>query len=248
MDTTKVLSFGTLPEIYLQGNEKENGKLLRSYAGNYLKEEIKAEALVRNLDSFARFFLEVQSFVGDFVDYTKLAKRAKISRHAIPRYFEILEDTLVGYRINSFTTQNHSTSLDLIKHPKFYLFDNGVYNGLLGNFSPSSDRIGKLAEQLIFTQILHSAWSKDLPIRISSFRTRNGIEVDFVVELEQKLYCIEVRSSSHLTGDDREGLEYFDKEIPQTKKLFVFHLGKEERKMQKIWSLPWQKGIQELGL
>jgi predicted AAA+ superfamily ATPase len=103
MDGQKALTYGTLPEPYLNKSEKENNQLLRSYAGNYLKEEIKAESLVRNLDSFARFFVEVTACVAGFVDYTKLATKAKISRHAIPRYFKILEDTLVGNRLNYFS-------------------------------------------------------------------------------------------------------------------------------------------------
>jgi len=246
MDTQKALSFGTMPEPYLNKSEKENKQLLRSYAGNYLKEEIKAESLVRNLDSFARFFLDVSSLVAEFVDFTKLAQRAKISRHAIPRYFEILEDTLIGYRLNCFHSDDHD--LDLIKHPKFYLFDNGVYNGLLENFIASSDRIGKLSEQLVFSQLLHSAWAKDQSIKLSSFRTRAGVEVDFIAEYDQELFGIEVKTNDQVMSRDLEGLRFFDKEVQRKKKLFVFHMGKEEKKSGTVWILPWQKGLQEMGL
>jgi len=185
MNTRKILEFGALPEMYLSNDEMEKKRVLKSYAANYIKEEIKAEALVRNLDSFARFFSECIKHIGQFIDHTKLAKHSKISRHAIPRYFEILEDTLVGKRI--FPLKEDYQSLDLIKHPKFYFFDNGVYNGILGNFTASSDRIGALSEQLVFTQILHSAWARELDITISSFRTRSGTEVDFIVEIEKAI-------------------------------------------------------------
>ncbi|MGZ3797763.1 MAG: ATP-binding protein, partial [Pseudobdellovibrionaceae bacterium] len=102
MDTEQALSYGCLPEVYLSKKNKDNEKLLRSYAANYLKEEIKAEALTRNLESFARFFQECTHVAGHFVDFTKMAKKSKISRHACPRYFEILEDTLVGNRVYPF--------------------------------------------------------------------------------------------------------------------------------------------------
>ncbi len=246
MDTSKVLSFGSLPEIYLSKNENENKKILRSYAGNYLKEEIRAEALVRNLDSFSRFFNETSSYVAEFVDFTKMSTRAKISRHAIPRYFEILEDTLVGDRLNYFNSIDHG--IDLIKHPKFYFFDNGVYNALLSNFTASLDRMGKLSEQLVFSQIKHSSWAQDKEIRISSFRTRAGVEVDFIIEIEQSLYAIEVKTNEHIISDDLVGLQFFDKAISPKKKLFVFHMGKNEKKQGNIWILPWQKGLQEIGL
>lgn len=248
MDTNQALSFGTLPEMYLGKDEKENKRILRSYAGSYLKEEIQAEALVRNLDSFSRFLLEVTNTVAEFVDFTKLAKRAMVSRHAIPRYFEILEDTLVGYRVNAFRLPERLIEIDLIKHPKFFFFDNGVYNGLLSNFVASADRIGKLSEQLVYSQLLHSSWSKDLSLTISTFRTRAGLEVDFVCEMEQNLFAIEVKNSDHLTSSDLEGLSYFSKLFPAAKGLFVFHLGKKEKKYHNIWSLPWQKGLRAIGL
>jgi len=137
LDTKKSLEYGTLPEIYLNDSQKMNMQLLRSYSASYLKEEIKAESMVRNLDSFARFFAETTLHVAEFVDYSKLAKRSKISRHAIPRYFEILEDTLIGYRVYPYG--DVPQGIDLIKHPKFYFFDNGVYNGLIANFAASLD-------------------------------------------------------------------------------------------------------------
>lgn len=102
MKTEHVLSFGSLPEIYLSKSAKEAQKLISSYAANYLMEEIKTEALTRNLDAFARFLNKVILSAGQFIDFSKIAKKAKVSRHSVPRYFEILEDTLLGYRIEPF--------------------------------------------------------------------------------------------------------------------------------------------------
>ncbi len=247
MNTRKILEFGALPEMYLSNDEMEKKRVLKSYAANYIKEEIKAEALVRNLDSFARFFSECIKHIGQFIDHTKLAKHSKISRHAIPRYFEILEDTLVGKRI--FPLKEDYQSLDLIKHPKFYFFDNGVYNGILGNFTASSDRIGALSEQLVFTQILHSAWARELDITISSFRTRSGTEVDFIVEIEKTLYAIEVKNSDNIIDDDLFALSYFKENIKHPHiKLFIFHMGTKTSKRGSIEVLPWQEGLKKMGL
>lgn len=247
MSTKKILGFGCLPEIYLSDDEKENIRILKSYAANYIKEEVKAEALVRNLDSFTRFFQEVTRKTGSFVDYTKLSGNAKISRHAIPRYFEILEDSLVGYRVFPYISNSHE--LDLIKHPKFYFFDNGVYNGLMENFIPSQDRIGVLSEQLIFNQIMHSAWAAEKNAKIFTFRERSGIEVDFILELEGQIHAIEVKASENLSSDDLRGLNFFEKNVSLKKhNLFVWHMGKNEIKRGNIWILPWQRGLQEIGL
>ena len=246
LDTKKALSIGSLPESYLEKSAKNAERLLSSYVANYLKEEIKAEALTRNLESFARFFQEAILNVGQFVDFTKLAKNAKISRHAIPRYFEILEDTLVGYRLFPFPALQ--TPQDLVRHPKFYLFDNGVYNGMLGNFIPSADRVGVLAEQLVFSQIFHSCWAREQEPKIYSFRTRKGAEVDFILEKAGKTFAIEVKNGEESTMDDCAGLTYFQSVYPKTDGLFLFHMGKREKKMGTVWSMPWQKGLKEIGL
>lgn len=247
MNTLKALQAGTLPEIYLTEDPKIIQRALRSYSAGYLKEEIQAEALVRNLESFARFLYEVTTQVAEFVDFTKLAQRSKISRFSIPRYFEILEDTLVGYRVYPFSRV--SESVDLVKHPKFYFFDNGVYNGLLGNFVASADRIGKLSEQLVFGQLLHSAWAAEKEIRISSFRTRSGLEVDFIVELDGELFAVEVKASGEVSSSDLDGLKALPDCLPRGQiKRFVLHMQTQEKKYGDIAVLPWQKGLKEMGL
>lgn len=246
MDTTKILSFGSLPEVYVGKIEKLGASILKSYAANYLREEIQAESLTRSLDSFSRFLHESILSTGQFVDYSKLSKKSKISRHSCPRYFEILEDTLVGQRLFPFAELTES--LDLIKHPKFYFFDNGVYNGLLGNFVASLDRVGVLTEQLVFNQLTHSAWAAGKEIEVSTFRTRDGIEVDYIVRLESEVFAIEVKNSQEIISDDLTGLDFFKLQQPNCKGLYVFHMGHKEQKFGKIWSLPWQRGLKEIGL
>jgi predicted AAA+ superfamily ATPase len=245
MDTRRCLEYGSLPEVYLMKSDAHRQKLLKSYSASYLREEIKAEALVRNLESFSRFLQASVLSCGQFVDYSKLAKTAKISRHACPRYFEILEDTMVGQRVLPFFTEK--LDIDLIKHPKFYFFDNGVYNGLLGNYTASPDRIGPLAEQLVFSQLVHSASAFDQQIEISTFRMRSGEEVDFIVKTKGSIFAIEVKNSDDLSASDFQGLDCFAKTFPKTKAQYVFHMGTKEKKYGKIWVLPWQKGLAELG-
>ncbi len=246
MNTQTILCFGSLPEIYLLNDNSFRQQLLRSYSANYLKEEIKAEALTRNLESFARFLNESVLNVGKFIDFSKLSKNAKISRHACPRYFEILEDTMIGYRLEPFTKIEQD--IDLIKHPKFYFFDCGVYNGLLGNYTASADRIGVLSEQLVFNQLMHSASSTNQEIEISTFRTRQGQEVDFIVKLGNKIYAIEVKTSDQMTSEDIQGLLFFKEKYPQVQGLYLFHMGNSEIKMGPVRVLPWQKGLKALGL
>jgi predicted AAA+ superfamily ATPase len=247
LSTTKALEIGTLPEIYLAKDRALAERLLRTYAGVYLAEEIKAEALVRDLNSFARFLNELGVLLGTFIDLTKLSNRAKISRHAAPRYFEILEDSMIGLRLYPFTELDHD--LDLIKHPKFYMFDNGVANGMLGNFTASRDRIGILAEQLVLNQLVHSGWALDLDVDVSTFRVRNGVEVDYIVKHSKKLFAIEVKANDDIVSDDLHGVSFFNDQFKgKLDGAFIFHLGKTARKFGKIWSLPWQEGLKAVGL
>lgn len=244
MDQDQVLKFGGLPDAYLGSTATLSKKLLRSYSGTYLKEEIQAEALVRNIDQFSRFFQGVVNVSGHFVDFTKLSQKVKVPRLAVPRFFEILEDSLIGERIVPIPELLEVA--DLVKHPKFFLFDTGVYNALQNSFEISQDRLGILAEHLVFSQLRHSAWAFDRSLEVSTFRTRGGLEVDFVLKLEQKFFGIEVKSGDNLNPSDVEPLLKLKGYLPKAE-VMVFHLGKRKQKIAGVWCLPWQEGLQELG-
>jgi uncharacterized protein len=245
-DTRRILTYGALPEVYLERDESLIQHLLKSYVSGYVQEEIKAEALVRNLGAFTRFIQTSVQSAGHFVDYSKLARQAKISRHAVGRFFEIFEDTLIGHRVWPFEALLEKA--DLIKHPKFYLFDNGVFNALLGNFNASADRLGVLAEQLVYTQILHSSWAARKDVKISSFRTRGGLEVDFIVELDGDTFAIEVKGGEDVQTDDTAGVLQFKKYFPKCRDTFVFHMSGRSRKLGSVWAHPWQEGLRSLGI
>lgn len=239
------LIYGFLPGIETENDINIKKEILTSYEANYLHEEIKAEALVKNLPAFSRFLEVIPQHVGEFLDQTKIAKKAQLSRQLLPRYFEILEDTLIAYRI--FPDINLKEKYDLVKHPKIFFFDVGIYNALLKNFSISNDRAGKVAEQVVFQQIFHSAQSLKKEIKIHSLRTRGGAEIDFWILLNNTQLAIEVKNSDKITDGDVRTLVHFKKLEPNAK-FYVFHLGEHELKVNGIWCLPLAKGLQELGL
>ncbi|MBX7114778.1 MAG: ATP-binding protein [Myxococcaceae bacterium] len=247
LDTRKALRLGTLPEVYLGKDEGASLALLNSYVASYIREEIKAEALVRNLEAFTRFTSFAFQQAGQTIDYSKLARSARVSRHALSRFYEIFEDTLVGERVWPFPPLREQA--DLVKHPKFYVFDVGVYNAMLGNFEPSADRIGALAEHLIFSQLRHACWAKNVACEVHSFRTRGGTEVDFIATLERQTFALEVKSTDNVSEVDVAGLKTFLKLYPKTEAALVLHLGARSFKVNGIWCHPWQKGLQEeMGL
>lgn len=239
------LIYGFLPGVYTEKNEYDKKALLGSYSASYVNEEIKAEALVRDLPSFSRFLQLIPDFVSEFVDYSKLSAKSKISRHQVPRYFEIFEDTMVGYRL--FPDRKLIEKYDLIKHPKFYFFDVGVYNGLQKSYEFSNDRAGILCEQVVFQQLLHSAMALQKNIEMHSFRTRGGAEIDFWLKLDSKNIGIEVKASDKIIEDDVRHLVHFKKNEPKAD-FYLFHFGKEEFKKNGIWCLPLGAGLKEIGL
>ena len=245
LDTEKVLQIGTLPGILTDEDSASARKTLRSYAATYLKEEIQAEALTRNVEGFARFLNVVTSWSGSLVDYTKIASLAMVSRQSVTRYFDILQDTLIFQRLGPFTK---SSKLKLIQHPKAYIFDVGVLNGLLDNFTISDDRVGLLFETLILSQIQASLYSLDKESRISFYLTEGGAEVDFIVEHSGTVFCIEVKSATHITSLDTRGFESFKRFYGKPHKRIVLYRGTLKKEIDEVMVLPWQEGLREMGL
>ncbi len=227
LNLEKALKFGFLPEAYLEEDENSCKKLLRDYAAVYLKEEIQAESFTRNIGGFARFLEVISVSAGSILDISKIASKAKVSRTSTVRFIEILEDTLIAERIENFS----ATDAEIIRHPKLYFFDIGVLNGLLGNFESSLDRIGNLFEHLVYNQIRNSAFSIDEPYELFYFRTRNGLEVDFILKLKNKIYAIEVKSGEVNNGDLRS-LKAFQNYYPNLHKSILVSL--KEDKIRKI--------------
>ncbi|MBI2963595.1 MAG: ATP-binding protein [Deltaproteobacteria bacterium] len=244
LDTRRALSLGTLPAMLTGDDVADARKTLRTYAATYLKEEVQAEALTRNLEGFARFLTVAAERAGQLLDLSKLASTAAVARQSAVRFFEILEDSLVVHRLSPFSK---SSTRRLVQHPKYYFFDVGVLNGLLGNFEASADRIGNLFEHLVVTQIIHSAAAFDREIRPSTFRTEHGLEVDVVCESGDELWAVEIKASRNVGAADLRGLRAFADFTGRKARLAVFYLGEVARRVAGVDVLPWQQGLEEMG-
>ncbi len=245
MDTRRALATGTLPGIWTEPDETERIKTLRSYAATYLKEEVQAEALTKNLEGFSRFLFVVAAEAGKFLDLSKLAAEAGVPRQSAMRYFEILEDTLLLTRCEAF---RKSPRRRLTQSPRFFFFDVGVLNGLVGNFVASPDRIGTLFEHLIFTQLASGALAKDRDIRISSYRTEHGAEVDFIVELEGTVTAVEVKASTTIGSSDLRGFRSFAEYYAKPHRAVIAYLGNTRKVIHGVDVFPWQVLLKDLGL
>jgi predicted AAA+ superfamily ATPase len=245
IDTRQALATGTLPGIFTEPDRAQREKTLRSYAATYLKEEVQAESLTRNLEGFARFLGVVGEWAGHHLDLSKLSSAAQIPRQSAVRYFEILEDTLIVRRTEPFAK---SLSRRLVQHPKFFFFDVGVRNGLLGNFEVSADRIGALFEHLIFSQLCAGAAARDRELRISSYRTEHGAEADFIVEDGSEVWALELKASRTIGSGRVRGLQSFAEFFGKKHRKLVLTLGDEPRRVDGVDVLPWQLGLKAMGL
>lgn len=239
----RALKYGCLPEPYLHRDDGLVEKLLTTYSGFYLKEEIQAESLTRNLDGFSRFINAAAEASGKILDFSKIAKQAKIERKICSRFYEILEDTLIATRIEAFD----ETSADIVRRPKYYFFDNGVLNGLLENFSISHDRVGLIFEHLVFNQIVSSAQSRDIRCKVSYFRTRGGYEVDFIVQAKDKTYAVEVKSGT-VDPSDATKLEKIAEYHNGFDGYFIVTSKTAPRKIGKVFVCDLNEMLQRMGL
>jgi predicted AAA+ superfamily ATPase len=137
----------------------------------------------------------------------------------------------------------------LVQHPRFFFFDTGVLNGLLGNFTVSDDRKGLLFETLVVTQVIHSVAAKDLMgIRLSSYRTEHGAEVDLIIERQSDTVALEIKATRNIGASDLSGLASFAKFYGKPHRAFVAYQGDEKLRINNVDVWPWQQALQEIGL
>lgn len=226
-DARKAMEIGTLPEPYLEPDRSVAEKLLASYSGTYLREEIQAEALSRNLEGFSRFLNVTAACSGQSLDFSKLSQRARLSRTGTVRYFEALEDTLIVVRLAPFPEAKNA---DMVKHPRYYFFDPGVLNGLLGAFTASADRSGALFEHLVVSQLWATAAAYDRDLALHTFRTRGGLEVDFIARFHHTLWAIEAKATERVTDRDAAPLLAAKAYLPKnTRTVIVIPAGPPRR-------------------
>jgi predicted AAA+ superfamily ATPase len=243
-DLSTSLSVGTLPGIITDSSPRERELILTSYAGTYLKEEIQAEALTRDLEGFARFLRYSAAASGQYLDMTRLAMEAQVKRASAIRFFEILEDTLLVLRCDAFAKSERRR---LIQHPRFFLFDNGVLNGILGNFKVSDDRRGGLFEHLVITQIYHTAKTLGGEIRLSHYRTEHGAELDLVIErADGEIIAVECKSGKGVGSNDFEGFKSLASYINKPHRKIVIYGGESPRRIDDVEILPLHDGMQAI--
>ena len=231
---------GDLPLLFDVENPQDRETDLRSYVNAYLEEEVRAEALVRNLGPFARFLELAASKSGNQINARKLSMDIGVAQNTIASYYQILEDCLIIERIHPLT-QSHSRK-KLAKTDKFLFFDLGVRRLAAGESRRQTpERMGALFEQFVGLQLLRCARLSPVACQLRYWRDGNGPEVDWVLEQDGRYTPIEAKWTDTPRTKDIRHLKLFLSEYPQAEQAYVICRVPRKTKLDKnIFAIPWQ--------
>lgn len=241
-DLVKAVNRGMLPTHYLAPDEHQLHKRLQAYVSVYLKEEIAAEALVRRLPSFTRF-MEIAALTnGEIVNYRNVAQDCGIDAKTVKEYFNILEQTLIGYIVPAFS---QTVKRKVNKAPRFYYFDVGLPNYLLhrSNLLPGSEDFGHAFEHLLMQEIIAYLGYHDLEDTLSYWHTYTGYEVDAVLGDAQ--VAIEFKSCQEVKSKHLRGLKAF-KEEHHAARLIIVSMDVLPRTFHDVEVMPANYFLQQL--
>ena len=241
-DMQRALQIGLVPLVW---NAPDPAATLRAYAALYLREEVQAEALVRNVGAFARFLEAVSFSHGSLLNLAEVARECQISRKTVEGYLEILEDLLLSFRLPVFTRR---AKRHLVGHDKFYYFDTGVYRSLrpTGPLDRPEQIEGMALEGLVAQHLRAWVAYRGLGEQLYYWRTKSGSEVDFVVYGANTFAAWEVKRSSRVHSTDLRALKAFRQDYPEAQ-IALLYQGQERLEIDGIAVIPCQTFLEQLS-
>lgn len=232
-DLSKSLQKGMLPIVIDSPTPDE---VLRAYAGVYLKEEVQAEGMVRNVGDFARF-LETMSFShSNVINTSNIARECQIARRTVDSYLLILEDLLLSFNLSVF---RRKAKRALSSHQKFYFFDAGVFGSLRPTsfYDKETEKEGLALEGLVAQHL--KAWvdAQQEKYQLNFWRTSSQVEVDFIITGANCFFAIEVKNGTTVHPADLRSLEIFHEDYPESKPILLYR-GKQRYKEKGILCMP----------
>jgi len=233
----RCLDTGVIPSVYLSESPRQE---LTAYAGNYLREEVAAEAVVRNIGAFSRF-LEIAALChGQMINFTLLANDAQVPVTTVREYFQILVDTLIAFVLPAF---KQSRKRKAISTSKYYLFDIGLVRSLQGRtgLAQRTTEFGEAFESFIFQELSTYCSYRQID-NLHYWRSKSQFEVDFVLANRT---AIEVKASQHVTHRDLKGLKALQEEELMADYLLV-SMDPLNRVVDGIRLMSWEEFLKRL--
>jgi predicted AAA+ superfamily ATPase len=247
-DLQRVLAWGSLPKVYLAANDEDRFQYLRAYALTYLKEEVQVEQLVRNLDPF-RFFLEIAAQTnGKVLNNSAIAKQVGVDHKTVQSYFQILEDTLLGFILPSF---HQSVRKSQLKSPKFYFFDTGVKRALERSLdvelNPRTSAYGEAFEHWVILEAHKLNESLQRDYRMSFFLSKDNVEIDLILSKPGEIILIEIKSSKLVDHDKVKRYSKLAVNFLPTK-LYWLSQDTVVQEIEGVRCVDWRTGLAEIFL
>jgi predicted AAA+ superfamily ATPase len=232
-DLGAALTRGLLPLVVAA---EQPADVLRAYASLYLDEEVRVEGWTRNVGAFARFLEAISFSHGAVLNVANVARECQVERKTTAGYVDVLEDLLLSFRVPVFTRR---AQRETVAHPKFYLFDTGVFRSLRpsGPLDRPAEIEGAALEGLVAQHL--RAWIAYGAGHDGLFywRTRSGVEVDFVIYGAAGIVAVEVKNAAQVRAEDLRGLAAFGHDYPEAVRVLLYRGAYRERR-EGIWIVP----------
>ena len=247
-DLVQALQWGTLPKILALPSDRDKKLFLKAYTQTYLKEEILIEQLVRNVIPF-RDFLKIAAHESTHtLNYEKIANQLGVDNKTVQTYFDILEDTFLGFRLPGF---DGSVRKSQQKHPKFYFFDSGVQraltNELMNEVVERTGAFGDLFEQFIINEVRRLNEYRELEFEMSHLRTKNEVEIDLILSRGRERFAVEIKSSDKIDLNRVQSFERLAQDIPNLKRMFYVSRDAHPIKIGKVECVHWKDFLAQLS-
>jgi uncharacterized protein len=203
----EVMLYGLYPAVVLAGSIEEKKEELKKIATNYLYKDVYTFEAIRNPKIFEDLLLHLAYAVGSTVSAGKIAKDLGVAQSTIEKYIRLLEQAFVIKRIYSYS-RNYANELK--KSYKIYFYDIGIRNALISTFTFDQAQKGALFESVFFSEKLKQGFLEIFPPKISFWRTKQGLEIDFILEKDSALYAYECKY-----GNEEVRFTLFKKKYPE---------------------------------
>lgn len=240
LDLLRALNRGLVPAHYLDADYRRS---LQAYVVDYLKEEVFDEGLTRNVGAFSRFFDAVGFSHGDLTNYANIARDCGVDAKTVKEYYQILVDTLLGTFVEPWKKRQERQVIG--KAAKFYLFDVGVAGAIARRHvaQERGEQFGRALEHFILMEILAHRSYRALDHGVHFWRTKSGLEVDFV--LGDGEVAVEVKGTSRVDSSELRSLRAF-MEDNRPRKAVVVCNEPAPRLHEGVEVLPWREFLARL--
>jgi uncharacterized protein len=247
-DLSRVLAFGSLPKVYFANNSDETILLLKSYVKTYIREEILIEQVIRNVEPFNSFLEVAAQMNGELINKSKIAKDVGVNDKTIKSYYDILEDTLLGFTLKPFHRSVRRRQVDAAK---FYYFDCGVKraieNTLKLPLEQRTSEYGRAFEHFLILEAYRLNEYFQLDYKLSFLRTKDHAEIDLILERPgKKDLLIEIKSTNKVTDEDVRTLQRFANDWDRPCEAQVWSQDPLVKRIGKVFVLPWQEALSNL--